>query len=315
MPISEQELNILLEKIGQKYRKQIRLAVRYEEEKSIEKALREWEELIAEARKEGKDISVIQRRVQQVHKLLWKKGRPPSREPDAAPGDKGGPDREREVETVMDREQQFSELKVKLRHELQNRCISQGVNISSTSEENRLLIRSILDRIFKDYLREIPNWVRRRDLLETIVDEVLGLGVVEAYLKDPEINEVMINGREIFFEKDGKIQSSPRKFKDMEEVKKVIDRIVQPIGRRVDESSPMVDGRLPDGSRVNIVMPPVSLDGPVITVRKFAPVGFTGEQMVRNQSYSSAMSAYFTYSAAVWLPVTTSTAWPPWAST
>jgi pilus assembly protein CpaF len=103
----------------------------------------------------------------------------------------------------------------------------------------------------------------------------------------------MINGTEIYFEREGRIYPSPRKFKDVEEVKKVIDRIVQPIGRRVDESSPMVDGRLPDGSRVNIVMPPVSLDGPVITVRKFSPVGFTGEQMVRNRSYSAAMSSFF----------------------
>jgi len=294
MPISENQLKFLLERIGQKYRDRILLAVRYEEEKEIEKAMHEWEDLIAQARKEGKDISVIQQHVQRVHSLLWQKGRPTVRgvnEEAVGPGE-----REREGEEggpAGERENQFMELKNTFRQELQNRCILQGVNVSSTTEENRLLIRSILDRIFKDHLRDIPNWVRRRDLLEAIVDEVVGLGVVEAYLKDPEINEVMINGTDVFFEKGGAIHPSPRKFKNVDEVKKVIDRIVQPIGRRVDESSPMVDARLPDGSRVNIVMPPVALDGPVITVRKFNPVGFTDEEMIRNGCYSAAMSAFF----------------------
>jgi len=291
MPIREKVLEELLEKIGLRHRPKVQRAIRFEEEKEFEKALAEWEEIVAEVRKEGKDLSVIQDHLKRLHRLWWQRGGPQRREPWVEAPERGEAVGGREQD--KDRDGSYAGLKRALKTELQNRCIGEGLDLVSQSEENLLRIRSLLDEVIKERLKEIPDWVKRKDLMEEIMNDVLGLGVLEEYLKDPKVNEVMINGTDVFYEKDGVIHEAPRRFHHVDEVRKVIDRIVQPIGRRVDESSPLVEGRLPDGSRVNIVIPPVALDGPVITVRKFAPVGFTEEQMLRSRAYSEAMSAFF----------------------
>ncbi len=110
----------------------------------------------------------------------------------------------------------------------------------------------------------------RDDLLESLADEVLGLGPLEPLLRDPAISEVMVNDLDkIFYERDGRIFRSAARFRDRAHVMRIIERIVAPLGRRIDESSPMVDARLPDGSRVNITVPPASPKSPCITIRKF----------------------------------------------
>ncbi len=110
----------------------------------------------------------------------------------------------------------------------------------------------------------------RDEMIEAVVDEVLGLGPLEPMLRDPSISEVMVNDIDkIYYEQEGRIFRSPARFRDKQHVMRIIERIVAPLGRRIDESSPMVDARLPDGSRVNITIPPASPKAPSITIRKF----------------------------------------------
>jgi len=122
----------------------------------------------------------------------------------------------------------------------------------------------------------------RKHLLDEIFDDIVGLGPLEPLLADDTITEVMVNGADqVYIERDGKLQETSITFHNDEHVMRIIDRIIAPLGRRVDESSPMVDARLPDGSRVNAVIPPISLVGPVLTVRKFASSPFTTDDLIR----------------------------------
>src|SRR5688500_16341673 len=108
-------------------------------------------------------------------------------------------------------------------------------------------------------------------LIEEVADEVLGLGPREPLLADPTITEIMVNGHDkVFFERKGLLHLSDRAFRDDEHIMRIIEKIVSPIGRRIDESSPMVDARLADGSPVNCIIPPLAIDGPTITIRKFS---------------------------------------------
>jgi pilus assembly protein CpaF len=121
-----------------------------------------------------------------------------------------------------------------------------------------------------------------RDLvLDAVADEVLGLGPIEKLVRDPDVSEIMVNGRElVYFEQAGMIYKTRIRFRDDEHIMRIIQRIVAPLGRRVDEASPYVDARLPDGSRVNIVIPPVSYKGPLITIRKFLGDKYTVQDLV-----------------------------------
>ncbi|HUG48943.1 MAG TPA: CpaF family protein [Candidatus Limnocylindria bacterium] len=122
----------------------------------------------------------------------------------------------------------------------------------------------------------------RARMLEQITDEIVGLGPLEPLLRDESITEVMVNGpRQVYIERDGKLEMTNIAFQNDEHVLRIIDRIIAPIGRRIDESSPMVDARLVDGSRVNAIIPPLSLVGPVLTIRKFSASPFTTEDLIR----------------------------------
>jgi pilus assembly protein CpaF len=122
----------------------------------------------------------------------------------------------------------------------------------------------------------------RARMLEQITDEIVGLGPLEPLLRDETITEVMVNGpRQVYIEKAGKIELTSVAFQNDEHVMRIIDRIISPLGRRVDESSPMVDARLVDGSRVNAIIPPLSLVGPVLTIRKFAASPLTTDDLIR----------------------------------
>ncbi|MEP7041174.1 MAG: CpaF family protein, partial [Chloroflexota bacterium] len=119
-------------------------------------------------------------------------------------------------------------------------------------------------------------------MLEQITDEILGLGPLEPLLRDETITEVMVNGpQQVYIEREGRLEMTNVTFQNDEHVMKIIQRIIAPIGRRIDESSPMVDARLADGSRVNAIIPPLSLVGPVLTIRKFAATPFTVEDLIR----------------------------------
>ncbi len=114
----------------------------------------------------------------------------------------------------------------------------------------------------------------RQTLIETTIDDILGYGPIEPLLDDPDVTEVMCNGPDaVFIERDGRLQPTDVRFLDDGHLRRTIEKIVGEVGRRIDESSPYVDARLPDGSRVNAVIPPVSIDGPMLTIRKFSPRG------------------------------------------
>lgn len=169
-----------------------------------------------------------------------------------------------------------------LKTRVQNRLLSEldpSMDISRVSE-----VRSTIQDMFEQVLAEeniVLSRPERQRLFEQISAEILGYGPIQSLLEDDTITEVMVNGaKNIYIERAGKIVRVPVAFESDEHVLRIIDRIVAPLGRRIDESSPYVDARLPDGSRVNAVIPPISLVGPVLTVRKFARNPITLEQLI-----------------------------------
>lgn len=133
----------------------------------------------------------------------------------------------------------------------------------------------------------------RRKLVKEILDEALGLGPLEDLLAEPDITDIMVNNKdEIYIERNGKIELTSKKFISNEQVKTVIERIIAPIGRRIDESVPMVDARLPDGSRVNAIIPPLSLTGPSLTIRKFRKERFTTEDLINLRTINAYMAEF-----------------------
>jgi pilus assembly protein CpaF len=133
----------------------------------------------------------------------------------------------------------------------------------------------------------------RAHLAQEIVDEVLGHGPIEPYLRDPTVSEIMVNGPDqIFVERAGILEAVGVRFLDATHLRRTIEKIVARIGRRIDESSPMVDARLPDGSRVNAVINPIALDGPVLTIRKFATDPFTVADLVSFGTFTPAVAEF-----------------------
>ncbi len=147
-------------------------------------------------------------------------------------------------------------------------------------------IRESTEKVIGDLLAEeagaiISSHEERRRLVKDIADETLGLGPLEEFLADPEITDIMVNNKdELYIEKKGKIILTNKKFISNGQIRAIIERIIAPLGRRIDESVPMVDARLPDGSRINAVIPPLSLKGPMLTIRKFAQDRITAEDLL-----------------------------------
>jgi pilus assembly protein CpaF len=130
-------------------------------------------------------------------------------------------------------------------------------------------------------------------LVREIADEALGLGPLEELLADQEITDILVNNKEqIYIERQGKLELTNKKFISNDQVRAVIERIVAPLGRRIDEANPMVDARLPDGSRVNAIIPPLSVKGPILSIRKFARKRYTIDDLVRMGSVSQAMADF-----------------------
>ena len=158
------------------------------------------------------------------------------------------------------------------------------------------LLKKMIEDFFNKVLEEhkiLYNHATRAQMFNWVLADIMGYGPIEPLLKDPEITEIMINGyNKIYVEKKGLIQSTNVKFEDDAHLMRVIDRIVSPIGRRVDETSPMVDARLPNGYRVNATIPPLSLDGPILTIRKFATKPFTVQDLINNGTLSVGLANF-----------------------
>jgi pilus assembly protein CpaF len=160
-------------------------------------------------------------------------------------------------------------------------------------EELRERALKTLRDIVNDVSRRLPPDVEPEALVKEIYDEALGLGPLEEFLDDPEITEIMVNGyNQVYVEKKGKLIPSSKSFLDNESVLAIIERIVSPIGRRIDESQPYVDARLADGSRVNAIIHPLSLVGPCLTIRKFSKIPFTDQDLIRFGTLTPAVAEF-----------------------
>lgn len=149
-----------------------------------------------------------------------------------------------------------------------------------------------LNEVYAQVKVNLPEDIRQQ-IFHDILDELTGYGPIQPLLEDPDISEVMVNGpKKVFIEKNGKLTKSPITFDDDDHVLRIIDRIILPLGRRVDADSPTVDARLPDGSRVNAVIPPVAIDGPSITIRKFKRDKLSMQQLVQFGSLTTNMGEF-----------------------
>ncbi|MGB7341852.1 MAG: CpaF family protein [Phototrophicaceae bacterium] len=184
----------------------------------------------------------------------------------------------------------YSDLKVRI----QNRLLSEldpNMDISK-KDEVRHQIQDLFNAILSEENMLLSKSERER-LFESIVADILGLGPLESLLGDDTISEIMVNGpKNIFIEQKGKVTLSGITFENDEHVLRIIDRIVAPLGRRVDESQPLVDARLSDGSRVNVIIRPIALCGPTITIRKFSKVPLTIQDLIRFGSMTPEIAQF-----------------------
>lgn len=186
------------------------------------------------------------------------------------------------------------DIKNQIHRELVQRLDLKRLSASRTSSEElgqkaREMLRAIVDEIRV----RLPQGINPERLCEEIYNEALRLGPLEEFLADNSISEIMINGpHKVFVERKGKLELTDQTFMDDASVLAVIERIVSPIGRRIDESQPYVDARLPDGSRVNAIIPPLSLIGPCVTIRKFSKVPLTVEDFVRFGTWTREMANF-----------------------
>ncbi|MBI5623120.1 MAG: CpaF family protein [Elusimicrobia bacterium] len=168
------------------------------------------------------------------------------------------------------------------------------------NEDNRQRVSAIIENL----LQREPNLSLTRTLREQfvteLVDEILGLGPLQALLRDPSVNEIMVNAFDkIYIEQKGKLVLLPMRFRDDEQVIQVIKRIVAPVGRRIDESVPLVDARLKDGSRVNAIINPLAVSGPTLTIRRFSAKPFTHQQLIGFGSITPEMIEFIKASVIV----------------
>jgi pilus assembly protein CpaF len=143
-------------------------------------------------------------------------------------------------------------------------------------------IRQVVEKIMREEQFDLPlNLTERENIFTEILDEVMGLGPLEPFLKDPTVSDILVNTyNSIYVERYGKLELTNARFKDNPHLMKIIDKIVSSVGRRVDESTPMVDARLEDGSRVNAIIPPLALDGPSVSIRKFSATPLEMEDLI-----------------------------------
>jgi len=181
-----------------------------------------------------------------------------------------------------------------LKNQVQRKVIAEldpRMDLSKTAE-----VRGAIQEIFDAVLAEeniILSRAERMTLFEQVAAEILGLGPLEPLLRDDTVTEIMVNGPDnIYVERHGKVEKTPYKFEGDDHVLRIIDRIVAPLGRRVDESQPYVDARLPNGDRVNVIIPPLSIVGPVITIRVFAKIPFTMEDFVEMGTFAPELAEF-----------------------
>lgn len=178
-----------------------------------------------------------------------------------------------------------------IRDKVQRRLLAEAdgeVDLTHVPQMHQM-IEALFNRVLTEENLLYTRAVRSR-LLDWVIADILGFGPLEPLLNEPTITEVMVNGYDnIYIERYGKVEKTRITFENEAHLMRIIDRIVAPLGRRVDESSPMVDARLPNGYRVNAIIPPLSLIGPMLTIRKFAQTPFTAQDMVANGTMTTSL--------------------------
>lgn len=182
----------------------------------------------------------------------------------------------------------FQEIKSRVHRQLLDR-----LNLSNLSERDREEAVSETRKIVQNLLavEETPlNLEERERLVEQVLDEVFGLGPLEPLVNDPTVSDILVNTHDqVFVERDGKLEPTDISFRDDQHLMQVIDRIVSAVGRRIDDASPMVDARLADGSRVNAIIPPLAVDGPHLSIRKFRTDVLSAPDLIRNGTLTDGM--------------------------
>ncbi|MBI2983843.1 MAG: CpaF family protein, partial [Chloroflexi bacterium] len=177
-------------------------------------------------------------------------------------------------------------------HERVLKELSEVLRGKTDPAEKRRVLEEELRRMIRES-RRILSPAAQNDLIAGIADTVLGFGPLEPLLRDESVTEIMVNGPErVFIERAGRVEKANVSFRDEDHIRTIIDRIVGPIGRRIDESSPLVDARLPDGSRVNAVIRPLAVSGPSVSIRKFARTSYRVEDLVARGTLTDAMAAF-----------------------
>jgi pilus assembly protein CpaF len=180
------------------------------------------------------------------------------------------------------KEDPYEKIKDKIFTRIIEEIETEAFDETNEEEEDRLKneITDIAEGIL-DQENVLVSKSEKSRIITEVINETIGFGPISPLIQDPAVSEIMVNGPyNVYVEKDGKIVKTNIHFKDDKHVMRVIEKIVAPLGRRIDESSPMVDARLPNGSRVNVIIPPLSLDGPAVTIRKFSDKPFTVKDLI-----------------------------------
>jgi len=196
-------------------------------------------------------------------------------------------DKKQENRVKRERQDQWNELKTTIHRKLVDRL--DLARMSGDDESIREQVREVVTEL-SEQENALLNFTERQRLVEEILNETFGLGPLEVLLKDPQISDILVNGpRQVYIEKGGQLRLTDVQFKDDAHLMHVIDKIVSAIGRRCDEVSPMVDARLPDGSRVNAIIPPLSIDGPSMSIRRFGTDPITWDDYLDYRSCTPEM--------------------------
>jgi len=189
----------------------------------------------------------------------------------------------------------YNELKFKIQNNVIENIDIDFTDFNKNYEKNKDKIeQTIYEAVEQESLN--MTTIQRNRMITELIDEIVGFGPITSLLNDPSITEVMVNRPEqVYIERDGKLILTNAKFKNDDHIYHVIKKIVSTIGRRIDESSPMVDARLPDGSRVNAIIPPLALDGPTITIRKFSEDPYTVDDLIEFGTLTKQMAEFIRY--------------------
>lgn len=183
---------------------------------------------------------------------------------------------------------EYQDLKSSVHRDLISRVDLERV-ANQRDDQTRGQVLSVIQDLVANLKTPLSGRERERLALE-VLDEVFGLGPLEPLLQDPAVSDILVNGpRQVYVERGGVLEESNIMFKDNPHLMNIIDKIVSAVGRRVDESSPMVDARLADGSRVNVIIPPLAIDGPHISIRRFGHIPITEDDLLRNQTLTKPM--------------------------